>query len=196
MTLARIRSFRLVPILGAASVALPSIAIADPPPYLQRSVVAAATHRAIAHAGLLPERTREIAIRARNAGLLPVLSLRVMRGFGATSALNAALPTSDHYASDDSLVLDFRARFQLDRLVFDRSEVSLERIEMARGDRRDALEREVIDLLATLAQANLVLESADPGSSEAMEARLATARATARLEALTGASIQTLLRVR
>lgn len=183
-------------IAGVAFLVPLSDARADPPAFLDRAIVAAATRRAIARAGLLPDHTRDLAGRARTAGLLPQLSLRVMRGIGASAAVNSALPASDRVASDDSLVIDLRAHFQLDRLVFDHSEVMLERIEVARGDRRDAMEREVIEQLAQLSRASHVLATVDPDSNEAFEAHLATARARARLEALTGESLDRILRVR
>lgn len=173
---------------------------ADPPPaasatrsFLDRSVVAAATQRAIVRAGLSPERTREIAGRARTAGLLPTMTLRVMRGLGATSALTAAVPASDRYSADDSLVIDVRARFELNRILFDRSEVMLERLELARSDHREAIEREVIDQLAILARAAVIQGSP---AGETVESQIATARARARLEALMGESLEVLLRPR
>lgn len=181
---------------GAAWLVPIAPAWADPPRYLDRAVVTAATRRAVARAGLLPEHTRDLASRARTAGLLPTLSFRIMRGIGATAAQTAALPYTDRVASDDSLVIDVRAHFQLDRLLFDRSEVALERIEVARGDRRDAIEREVIEQLAVLARAESTLQTADPDSAEAFEAHLATARAQARLEALTGEPLERILHTR
>ncbi len=185
--------------LAGATILAPQGGRADPPgvtaswSYLDRALVAAATRRAIARAGLSPERTREIAGRARTAGLLPSMTLRVMRGIGATSALTAALPASDRYSSDDSLVIDVRARFDLDRLLFDRAEVTLERLEMARADRREAIEREVIEQLAILARA--AATPVDP-AHPSVESQIATARARARLEAMTGDSLETLIRLR
>jgi hypothetical protein len=192
----------LAPLLAFACVLAPSIALADPPTpdairhatrYLDRSVVASAVRLAILHTGLQPERTREIATRARAGGLLPNISVRVMRGLNASTAQTAAVPYGDRFASDDSLVIDVRAQFDFDRLVFDPHEVTLERIEVTRTERRDVLEREVVDQLATLARADLVLSTAAPGTNEWIEAQIVTARARARIEALTGATLPALV---
>jgi hypothetical protein len=193
---------------GRALVAMALVAQvghADPPPpsaiqhatrYLDRAVVANAIRLAIVHTGLQPERTREIATRARAGGILPSLSVRVMRGINASSAQTAALPYGDRFASDDSLVIDMRAQFDLDRLVFDPHEVTLQRIEVTRTERRDVLEREVVDQLAALTRADLVLSTAVAGSAEWIEAQIVTARARARLEALTGAPLAGILGAR
>lgn len=191
-------------LVAIAAVLAPSIAEADPPTpaaiqhatrYLDRRVVANAIRLAILHTGLQPERTREIATRARAGGLLPNISVRVMRGLNASTA-QTAVPYGDRFASDDSLVIDLRAQFDFDRLVFDPHEVTLERIEVTRTERRDLLEREVVDQLATLTRADIVLSTAQAGGSEWIEAQIVTARARARIEALTGATLQALVEAR
>ncbi len=192
-----VRAFTILPLPFALITG--HSAFADPPrpsPFLSRAVVTTATRLAIAHAGLQPDRTRELGSRARVAGLLPSLSVRVMRGLGASTAATIALPSTDRFASDDSLVIDVRAQFDLDRLVFDRSEVTLERIETVRAERRDALEREIIDALALLTRAQAVLASPNVSPADAAEAQIVTARAQARVEALTGVGLPALLDVR
>jgi hypothetical protein len=167
---------------------------ADPPPLLERRVVAAAVCRAVARAGLGVEATRAMAARARASGWVPQVYLRGVRGLDATASTSAQ--PSDRTTTGDSLALDVRLRFQFDHVVFDPSEVPIARVELERVDRRAALEREVIDLLAAIEQSGRELRTADPEdpASVALEVRAAADRA--RLEALTGTSLENLLRSR
>ena len=88
--------FGLVLFVTTGALIVHSDALADPPPspFLERAIVAEAVRRAIAHAGLLPEHTRDLANRARMAGMLPHVSVRVVRGLGASTAQTVSVSDS------------------------------------------------------------------------------------------------------
>jgi hypothetical protein len=174
---------------------VPSLAHADPPSLLDRAVVAAATRHAVGRAGLGPEVTQDLARRARAAGWAPHLTVRVLHGTGSSST-QGTLTTPDRGSIDDMLRLDVRVTFALDRVVFDNSEVAIARVELERTERRAALERDVIELLATLERTRAELRTLDPSSPEGTRAAVEHARARARLEALTGHSLADLIRGR
>jgi hypothetical protein len=117
-----------------------------------------------------------------------------VRGLGASSVLS--YQPVDRTTTDDSLVLDIRARLALDRIVFDRSEVALARVEIQRYERRAALEREVVDLLASMERARAEARGLEPASPERTRAIVEFARARARLEALTDTPFEALFRSR
>jgi hypothetical protein len=179
---------------AAILLTIPLTARADPPSLLDRAVVAAATRHAIQHAGLALDATRDLGSRARAAGWVPHVSLRVRRGFGSSAALS--LQTGDHVLSDDSLILDARLTFSLDRVVFDPSEVAISRLELERAERRAQIEREVIEILAVMERCRVALAALEPSSDEAAHTNLDFARARARLEVLTGVELSALLRAR
>lgn len=199
----RYRALGLQPVIAYAmcasvpiAVLTPKVAHADPPTFLERSIVANAMHRAVARAGLGPEVTRDLAVRARAAGWLPHLSLRVARGFGASSAATQTFTTTEHTATDDSLMLDVRVQVALDRVVFDHNEVPIARVELTRSERRAALEREVIEVLASLEIARADVRRLAPASPESVRANIEFARARARIEGLTGVSLNELTSTR
>lgn len=168
---------------------------AEVPSLLERGVVSRAVLRAVRHAGLSADTAREIAGRARAAGWLPQLQVRMVRGLGV-SASQTTQAGDTRASTDDSLAFDLRLHFGFDRLAFDPSEVALARVEQDRAERRAALARDVVELLATLERTRLELRAADPASPDAVHARLEFARARARLELLIDASLDALSRTR
>ena len=178
------------------AVLAPLSAHADPPSFLERSVVANAMRRAVARGGLGPEVTRDLAVRARAAGWMPHLSVRVARGFGASTNSTQTFTTTERTTVDDSLMLDVRLQVALDRVVFDHNEVPIARIELSRSDRRAALEREVIEVLAAMEIARNDVRRLEAATPESVRAGIEFARARARLEALTGATLAELTAAR
>lgn len=174
----------------------PASAHADPPSYLDRGLVTEAVRRAVARAGLGSEVTQDLARRARAAGWMPRLTVQMTHGRGTTTTVQTNYFTTDRENIGDSFRLNVGVVFSFDRLLFDPHEVTIARVEMERDQRRHALEREVIDLLATMEQARHVLRTAERTSPEGMRAELEFTRARARLEALTGVTVTDLWRAR
>jgi hypothetical protein len=185
------RAALLLPLLA------PALAHADPPSLLDRALVATAVRHAVQRAGLGAEVTRDLAVRARGTGWLPQLSVRVVQRPTLVDPQTTDYPsTTPTSSTDERMLLDVRLSFALDRLVFDPSEVAIARLELERTERRNALEREVIDLLAVMERGRLELEGLSPEAPEAARTRAEVARARARLEALTGRSFGELRRAR
>jgi hypothetical protein len=90
-------------------------------------------------------RSRAIAQRARSAGWVPRVGLRARRG-QAVDLSSAQAGDSLKLSTDDDLTLEASLTFELDRVVFRREEVGLER--EARAERREVEQRvrEVIAL--------------------------------------------------
>lgn len=179
-------------LLAALLVALlASPASADEPSWLSSPVVWEATRRAVLRAGLDDAPVRSLARRARAAAWLPEVSLHAARGLGANSTL--VTNASDRLAIAESLTLDVRLRFDLDRLLFDSQEVTLLRLADQRAEQRLALERGVIDLLARREALRLRMAAADPEGPPDIDAIVERARLEASLELLTGVSGAALL---
>lgn len=176
---------RALPLSLVCCIALcPNASRADPPSWLDRAVVAELSRRAVRHAGLDDDDLRAMASRARRGGWLPRVTVRVARGFGATST-QYAVAQSDRVATDDSLLLDLRVSLALDRVLFDPHEVQLARIAAQRVAQRRELELSVVELLARLEQIRRAgaLEGDDPRVVERLRLR-------ARLEQLIGAALE------
>ena len=168
-----------------------SAAAAEDVSWLSSPVVWEATRRAVLRAGLDDAPMRSMAHRARAAAWLPELSLHAARGLGANSTL--VTNVNDRLAIAESLTVDVRLRFDLDRLVFDGHEVTLLRLSAQRAELRLALERSVIDLLARREALRLHLAVAGPQAPVTIDSLVERARLEASLEILTGMSGAALL---
>jgi hypothetical protein len=162
------------------------MARADEVSWLCSPVVWEATRRAVLRAGLDDAPVRSLARRARAAAWLPEVSLHAARGLGANSTL--VTNVNDRLAIAESLTLDVRLRFDLDRLLFDGHEVTLLRLSAQRAEQRLALERAVIDLLARREALRLRMAAVDPEAPVDVDAVVERARIEASLELLTGLS--------
>jgi hypothetical protein len=113
--------------------------IGDPP---ARVVVDAA----IRHAGLAGDPGRALRRRARWAGLVPWVSVRAARDLGWTDTTSVTASGSAGIDVDHGEVLEVRATWRLDRLVFDGSETRALGLDASRARARRELAREVIHL--------------------------------------------------
>lgn len=123
---------------------------------------------AIRHAGLAGDPGRGLARRARWSGLAPWITVRATRDLGWSE--------DDTAAVDHGEVLEVRATWRLDRLVFDTSEVRALGLDGGRARARRELTREVLHLYYRR-QRLLADPAADP---------LELAELTALLDELTG----------
>ncbi len=179
-------------LLSLAFFAAPRSAWSDPPSLLDRAVVRCATALAIERAGLGPDASRSLASRARNAAWLPQVSVRVARNTGASTTQYTSV-TSDRQLLDDSLFVDVRVSFSFDRLVFDPHETSLWRLDAQRADRRMQLESAVLDALSRCEQLRRAIALRAEGAAPDASAEFEYARARARVEMLTGVTLEALL---
>lgn len=178
--------------LALGALLVPALSLADPPSYLDRAVVAEASRRAIERAGLGADVVPSLVRRARLAAWLPDLSVRVARGTGLALTQLSENP-NDRLLASDSLTVDVRATLSLDRVVFSPQEPALWRNEQARAERRMSLEALIVDLLAhleLLARQRLARPSTAPADPAA---DVDFARTRARIELLTGLSLDALL---
>jgi len=110
-----------------------------------------ATVVALSVVGSAAERRRLDALgaRARYSSLLPELRLRVLRN--SDQALRWIPTTDDPYritqADGTGLILEASATFRLDRLLFAREELGLERVRLESGGQRLKLEARVLEAL-------------------------------------------------
>jgi hypothetical protein len=94
-----------------------------------------------------PDRAEEMASRARNSGWLPVVKLAARRGLAQDIAAYQTIETDrTSLSTDDDLSLEASLTFEFDRLVFDRSEVSIAREERSLQQARSELIRTVVTL--------------------------------------------------
>jgi hypothetical protein len=99
--------------------------------------------------------------RARWAGLLPRLSVRLARGTGAASYFDLRPDAPDGWDANarTSLTFEARASWQLDRLVFDRREIAASEALRREQRARHRLSRRVIELYFTYRQLEQLLDS-------------------------------------
>jgi hypothetical protein len=161
----------LVLLLGAVAHAAPGPSVRE----LQR----AAARMAEVH----PERVRAWLKRVNAAALLPNLRVRVGRGLSAIQlrGLEAYVPASDAWS------FQIEASWQLDRLVFDRSELGLSRESQRLSQRREALMIQVTRLY--FERERLLYEAPETTPEGKIERRLAIDELTAILDGLTGGAM-------
>jgi hypothetical protein len=94
-----------------------------------------------------PQRARDLASRARNAGWVPTFRLALRRGLTRDLSESQTLDADrTSLSTDDDLVVEASLTFDLHRLVFDRNEVALAREERELERDRAELVRTVIHL--------------------------------------------------
>jgi len=126
---------------------------------------------AIRHAGLAGDPGKGLRTRARWAGLAPWITVRAARDIGWNE---------DNLAKvDHGEVLEVRATWRLDRLVFDSSAARAHGLDASRARARRALTREVIHLYFRRQRL-----AADPAADP-----LDLAEVTALLDELTGETV-------
>ena len=165
------------------------VPVARPPlvtPGLARATLAAAM-RAAAN----PETRAHLssmAARARTSAVLPELFLRAARTTDDSLRLSPTVDDPYHYSvlGGAGLWLEARLVWHFDRLVFDRDEVSVERLRREHDGAMAALRGKVLEALFAWQRA--VRRSEDPkaGEDELEQALLSRAEQEATLDVLTG----------
>ena len=132
-----------------------------------------ATVVALSVAGAAADRSRveSLAGRARSAALLPELRLRASRN--TDSALRLAPTSDDPYrvtqADGAGTVLEASATFRLDRLLFAREELMVERLRQQAGEARLKLEARVQAALLGLFRARELSCTGEPDDHQRLE---------------------------
>ena len=154
-------------------------------PRLARETVAAAFRAAGSTAAR--EHILSIAARARSSALLPELYVRVSR---STDDSLRSSPTLDdpyrYYAAGGAgLWLEARLVWHLDRLVFDREEVAVERLRREHATDLSRLAAKVLEVLFTWQRASVRLFDPKATAEELEQATFVQAEAEATLDVLT-----------
>jgi hypothetical protein len=154
-------------------------------PRLARETVAAAFRAAGSSA--MREHISSLATRARSSALLPDLSVRLARS--TDDSLRSSPTLDDPYrylaAGGAGLWLEARVAWHFDRLVFDRDEVTVERLRREHSSDLARLAARVLDVLFTWQRASVRVVDPKATSEELEQATLAQAEAETTLDLLT-----------
>lgn len=133
-------------------------------------------------------RLRSLDARSRWSAALPELRLRAARATDESERLAPTVSDPYRYTRDGGTDVAFEVRvtWRLSGLLFNASEVSVERIRLQRAQRRAELHREVLKLLFTWQRACLVVDAANVLEEERSEAALTKLEAELTLNVLTG----------
>ncbi len=148
-----------------------------------------ATVMALSVAGTAADRRRldSLSTRARASALLPELRLRAVRN--TDQALRLVPTTDDPYrvtqADGAGVVLEASATFRLDRLLFAREELTVERLRLHAGAARLKLEARVLAALLGLFRAHELGCADDPNAPAALPQVIKALELIAELDNLT-----------
>ncbi|WP_428261575.1 hypothetical protein [Haliangium sp.] len=165
-------------------------AIGEPPdarPVGKEPTLAEVRRATLRYAGLDARPERSWARRTRWAGLLPQLTMRVSRDLGRDEGLSRASSGTERLdvGSDEDLSLEFKAVWQLDRLVFDDLEMRAAQIAQTQHRERLRLLAQVTSLYYQRRKLLLPPATAEkPGEAQARA--VALEELCAQLDALTG----------
>lgn len=152
---------------------------------LARGAVAAALHRSrVVEAGA---RLASLASRSRSSAALPELRLRAMRVIDEDEALSPTEydPSRVTAKGGSSTWMEARATWKLDRLVFAREEIAVERLRIGQARAVRVIEHDVLDGLARWQRARWrALDPEAPGDRR-IEAELEAATLEAMLDVWT-----------
>lgn len=152
-------------------------------------VARAAVNAAFRTARLLPEHEIDsLSSRARWSGLVPEVRVRAARVWDESARIDTlpsdALRTTD--AARANLLVEARASFRLDRLVFADEELTTWRLRIEQSEVAQKLALRVVASLAAWQRAWVEARSAPTGSVAALEASLRLSELEASLDVMTG----------
>jgi hypothetical protein len=154
-------------------------------PRLAREAVAAALRAAGSPA--TRERLSSMAARSRTSAVLPELVVRAARSTDDSLRLSPTVDNPYAYSAlgGAGLFLEARMIWRLDRLLFDREEVAVERLRREHAEAMSKVAARVLDVLFAWQRAVVRAEDAKVGAEELEQATLARAEAEATLDFLT-----------
>lgn len=174
------------PAAAAPQAAAPQAVVWRLTPGLIQSTLRAA----LRHAGAAGQNERLASLRARSrsSAALPELRLGAGRSTDQALRLSPSVSEPDRYTVSDGadLWLEARLSWRLDRLLFAREELDVERLASAASVARHRRVRQVLDALFAWQKA--LFEAADPAmpSDRQLLAELRALQAAAELDVLTG----------
>jgi len=160
------------------------------PPLLVTPELARETIRAALRAAGHPAVRRllaSLAARARSSALLPEVWLRGIRSTDDALHLSPTLDDPYHYTESGGIrwLVEARLVWHLDRLVFDRDEIAVERLRADREGDAARLASKVVELLFAWQRAALAASDPKLSEEEQERARLAGVEAEVTLDVLT-----------
>jgi len=176
------------------AVALPAEAPDDARPREPSARIDAALARGAFRAALIrdrdaatEERLDSLSTRSRTSASLPELRLRVMRVIDEDQALapTAYDPSRTTASGGTSTWLEARATWRLDRWVFTREEIAVEKMRMTRARARRALEHDVLEAIGRWQRARWTSLDPEIAADRRIAAELEAAAAEASLDVLT-----------
>jgi len=165
--------------------AVPRLRPALVTPGLARAAVAAAMRAAGSPAVLA--QLSSMAARTHTAAILPELFLRAARSTDDSLRLSPTVDDPYHYTAlgGAGIWLEARLIWHLDRLVFDREEVAVERLRREHADAMAKLRGRVLEALFAWQRAVLRATDAKASADDLEQAALSRAEQEATLDALT-----------
>ena len=133
------------------------------------------------------ERLDSLSTRSRTSASLPELRLRVMRVIDEDEALapTAYDPGRVTASGGTSTWLEARATWRLDRWVFAREEIAVEKMRMTRARARRAIEHDVLEALGRWQRARWMSLDPETPAERRIAAELEAAAAEAALDVIT-----------
>lgn len=155
-------------------------------PLLARGAVLAALR-----AARYPEKQaalRSMASRVRTSGVLPELWLRAVRTHDDSLSLTPTTGDPYHFSQVGGVgyFLEARLVWHLDRLVFDRDEVAVERLRAERSDIAGRLTNKVLEVLFAWQRALLAKDDLNLPDDDRRHAAISAMEAEVTLDVLTG----------
>jgi hypothetical protein len=179
------------PQAAAPQAAVPQAAVAEAVVWrLTPGLIQSTLRAALRHAGAAGQSARLASLRARSrsSAALPELRLGAGRSTDQALRLSPSVSEPDRYTVSDGadLWLEARLSWKLDRLLFAREELDLERLASAASAARYRRVRQVLDALFAWQKA--LFDAADPAapSDRQLLAELRALQAAAELDVLTG----------
>jgi hypothetical protein len=161
----------------------------EPPTRVDAALARGAFRAALVRDGdtATEERLDSLSTRSRTSASLPELRLRVMRVIDEDQALSPTAydPSRTTASGGTSTWLEARATWRLDRWVFTREEIAVEKMRMARVRARRAIEHDVLEALGRWQRARWTSLDPEAPADSRLTAELEASAAEATLDVIT-----------
>jgi hypothetical protein len=129
-----------------------------------------------------------MAARARYSAVLPEARVRVLRHMTESThgSSDAANDVPSYFADKDSLWLEARLAWRLDRLLFADEETAILRMRLERQQERARIAARVVEALGKFVRAEIDMSQSPPGTTDYIDAMMRSFEARAALDVMTG----------